>query len=218
MNIKRIMAFGCSITYGEGLIDCLDSNNMRPPYPSEYAWPACLGKTFDCPVQNLGHPGTSNKNICNQILQQRYKKDDVAIILWTDFARTTFYTDETRWIDIQPSSTLLQKPWKRKIAKSFYKTLYFDINQNIESYSAINFAKLYLDEKGVKNYHFIWAELPFNNTKEPDWNKVNIRYINLYQDHNPNYIFIDYASDDLHPGIKTQNLIADTMSNIILND
>ena len=41
---------------------------------------------------------------------------------------------------------------KRKIAKSFYKTLYFDINQNIESYSAINFAKLYLDEKGVKNY------------------------------------------------------------------
>ena len=47
---------------------------------------------------------------------------------------------------------------------------------------------------------------------------MNIRYINLYQDHNPNYIFIDYADDDLHPGIKTQNLIADTMSNIILND
>ena len=219
MNIKRIMAFGCSITYGEGLIDCLNSNTRRSPYPSKYAWPTCLSKFLNMmPVENLGYPGTSNKNICNLIVQQKYTKDDIAVILWTDFARTTFYTDETRWIDIQPSSILLQKPWKRKIAKSFYKTLYFDVNQNVESYSAINFSKLFLDKKGVKNYHFIWTELPFNNIQEPDWNEVNIRYINFCAPHNPEYIFLDHASDGLHPGPQTQNLIAYNMYNTILND
>ena len=223
MNIERIMAFGCSITYGEGLIDAQEKSpdlkklihEGMPPKSSKYAWPAALGVTLDCDVKNFGYPGTSNKNICNIVIQQKYKKNDIAVILWTNFSRTTFNTEKNKWFDIGPHSLATRKKTKSSI---FYKHLYYDFNQNIENYSAINFAKLYLDSKGVKNYHFIWTTIPLEHMEVPQWNSVDIQYINIRDSENPNYIHLDYACDDMHPGPQTQNLIAYTMYNTILND
>ena len=124
-------------------------------------------------------------------------------------------TEKNKWFDIGPHSLATRKKTKSSI---FYKHLYYDFNQNIENYSAINFAKLYLDSKGVKNYHFIWTTIPLEHMEVPQWNSVDIQYINIRDSENPNYIHLDYACDDMHPGPQTQNLIDYTMYNTILND
>ena len=58
-NCKTIIAFGCSNTFGYGLID----NYSKP---SEHAWPNILGKHLGLQVKNLSEGGIRNaikKNI-----------------------------------------------------------------------------------------------------------------------------------------------------------
>ena len=68
-NKNRIIAFGCSLTYGEGLKDCLPDpiNLKKAKYPSKYAWPNLLSKKTNIPIINNGQPGESNKLIANNI-------------------------------------------------------------------------------------------------------------------------------------------------------
>jgi hypothetical protein len=73
-DIKRIVAFGDSNTFGDGLDDnMLDCNGIRDyNVPSQYAYPELLGEYFNVPVKNLSIPGCGNETIlrllCNYLM------------------------------------------------------------------------------------------------------------------------------------------------------
>jgi len=73
-DIKRIVVFGDSNTFGQGLSDNIKKleNHIDYNFPSNLAWPALLGKQFNVPVKNLAIPGCSNATIfrlvCNYLL------------------------------------------------------------------------------------------------------------------------------------------------------
>ena len=72
-NIRRIVAFGDSNTFGQGLKDnVVTSAGFDYNVPSKFAYPALLGKQFNVPVENLSIPGCGNETIfrllCNYII------------------------------------------------------------------------------------------------------------------------------------------------------
>ena len=46
--MPRLIAFGCSNTYGQGLEDCHILPNFPGPSPSKTAWPNTLGNLLNC--------------------------------------------------------------------------------------------------------------------------------------------------------------------------
>lgn len=101
--MKRIIAFGCSNTYGQGLEDCIDEQKIHAgPSPSEFAWPAIIGKELDIPVVNTSRPGNSNYHLLHNIINFDWQEGDVAVILFTYFGRYTIFYDHRKPINITP--------------------------------------------------------------------------------------------------------------------
>ena len=79
--MHRVVAFGCSQTFGHGLPDCIDPNNNNEQ-PSKFAWPALL-QGINCAV-----PGGSNKLAIYKALNFNWRTNDVAVFVWTYINRS----------------------------------------------------------------------------------------------------------------------------------
>jgi lysophospholipase L1-like esterase len=85
-NIHRILAWGCSFTWGVGL------DRAQPGWgdqASKAAWPQRLADRIGLPVKNLAQPGASNLWIADQIMNYSFKPGDLVLIMWTWPTRTT---------------------------------------------------------------------------------------------------------------------------------
>ena len=90
----RIVAFGCSNTYGHGLSDCtVEGTDKAGPVASKFAWPALVDSNK--PYLNLSKPGSSNKQIAMDCLAQEFIETDIVIFVWT-YAVRTFYVNKSK--------------------------------------------------------------------------------------------------------------------------
>ena len=239
--MSRLVAFGYSNTLGEGLPDYNDDYG-----PSKHAWPQLLGDKLGLSVVNLGKGGESNKFICSQVLDTDFKRNDLVVFMWTFFSRTCFFTEQGLPRRILPSqmdwwqwitrhkttneerSNLPKKRMKEirdeyKLCMDYYEKYFSYFNSNYESYQQINFAKMYLDSKGIKNYHTTCERLPFREdfkyinsiaklppkktkVEIPNWNTVNLHSQTLYDKN---------AADGSHPSVKAHKKIAQDIFNFI---
>lgn len=214
--VSNLIAFGCSITYGEGLDDCwivkkskFGTRTKFGENPSKFAWPQKLADLMNLSCKNLGKPGASNKHISHIALNTEYKDSDIAVFLWTFFNRHCTMLDNGE-IERYHHNDLGKKEFKksRKKIEFYFNHMYTEKNSIHENYIIINHMKYYLDNLGVKNYHFMFQEDNFNNV--PHWNNVQLKYIKW--DYN------DLALDDSHPGILAQSAIANAMYKTITED
>ena len=200
--MSRLFAFGCSHTYGEGQVDCLNYHNeygeTKANNPSQYAWPALLGKILGIEVVNVGFPGASNRYIANQILNTDISKKDIVVILWTEFDRSTvFLKDLETTKHIRPTDF-------SKTSNYYYKWVHNPYNSFLESLEAINLANYNLQEH-PHVFNFIVGMRTeensiFTDYKYPTWHKVDLINQSLH--------YVDKAADGDHPGIESQKLIA----------
>ena len=204
--MSRLFAFGCSHTYGEGQVDCLvNKKNGNPsPTPSQYAWPALLGKKLDKEVVNLGRGGASNRYISEAILNANIQKDDVVVVLWTEINRSTVFrrSNIIRSTNIHPN-------YITKLAENYYKWIHDPYNSFLESLEAINLANYHLQNNPyVYNFKANFNSKFQTNTNDilyeyPKWNKVTLINQSLH--------WVDLAADEDHPGPESQKLIARDM-------
>jgi lysophospholipase L1-like esterase len=147
MKYSRLVTFGCSLTYGQGLKDCyVRKKNTLGDSPSNYAWPSILSAKVGVDCVNLSEPGSSNKRICHRILNTDFQKNDIVVINWSHPERFCCIT-ENDILDIAP--------WKKdKISKRFY-SIFVDADLLIDSNNRIRLSRLYLDKKGITNFHLI---------------------------------------------------------------
>ena len=215
--MSRLFAFGCSNTYGEGLPDCWADNDAGPT-PSMFAWPQLTADALNLECVNLSVPGTSNKQICNDILNTNFKQSDIVVIMWTYFNRTCFFQDDdtSKRIMIQDVVNKGLKRKRQKYNAHYYRTFYTETNSNIENYMYINLSKSILNERGIKNYHITcnksqpWSQLvpPLpHRLNPPQWNSVELDNINN--------CFIDVALDKKHPGVKSQAQVSEKVKKYI---
>jgi hypothetical protein len=201
--MSRLITFGCSYTYGEGLSDCLNPEiNRRADFPSKFAWPSLLGKKLNKEVINLGRPGCSNRYIANEILNTSIEKDDLVVVLWTHANRSTIFAQG-------PDESQNLHPRKNdKTNRAYFKHIYNPYNCFLESCHSIHYSNLYLSSKEVTIYNFqIKPRLSMPAYATPKWNTVDVISQDLY--------YVDIANDGDHPGIESQKLIAQDMERCI---
>ena len=93
--MKRLVAFGCSSTIGQGLPDV---DIYSPFQVSELSWPVVLSKLFNVECENTARPGNSNKKILHDIVTFEYEEGDKVFVLWTmpirhSIVRSKYTTD-----------------------------------------------------------------------------------------------------------------------------
>ena len=84
----KLIAFGCSNTFGQFLPDVWNEETELPiddEGPSQFAWPQILADKLNLKCCNFGEPGISNKEIWYNIVngESFFEIDDIVIICWT---------------------------------------------------------------------------------------------------------------------------------------
>lgn len=162
----RIIAFGCSYTYGHGLIDCW-KDNYPTLTPSKYAFPSLLAVRLGVKSINYARAGGSNKYMWHQAMNvYQPKKDDIIVNMWTDHNRSCVLHEEY-------SKIKHLGIWQGdKPSKYYYKHLENEFESAHMSWMQINSVNYYLKDKvkliinGFVNYE------KFQKAHIPHWNEI----------------------------------------------
>lgn len=160
--MDRLVAFGCSHTFGQALPDCDFDYGMVPP--SKLSWPFKLGEMLKIDVHNAAIPGASNKQIMNQILTFPFKNTDTAIVLWSYADRFTILDQDRNkyynYEDINYRNQLVPNMTKNnRTAKYYYRYVYNRTDNLIMTAHYISYVKLYLNSQNIINYHTCAEEI-----------------------------------------------------------
>jgi hypothetical protein len=182
----RLIAFGCSLTYGHGLPDC-----FVPPYgpglnPSKLAWPELVAKTLHKECINTSAPGASNKKIWNIVLNFEFKDNDLIFIHWSFPARTAMIREDGV-VDISHNN-------KHDL---YYQNFYDDYDSEVMSKLFVSHTNFYLNSKNLKVYNLV-ANRKLQSI---------LTLKEMTTSHLPVYIQdsikkFPYALDGSHPGIE----------------
>lgn len=141
--MSRLVAFGCSYTYGHGLPDCHLGTNLPGPKPSDLAWPSVLAKLLELEVVNRSNPGASNLHILWNLLNFKFKKDDICVVLWTHLHRHVY-------------SVLTENPseskWDEGGLEAMQEMQIDETNLLIKNFICINHADMHLNNLDIKHY------------------------------------------------------------------
>ena len=138
----RLVAFGCSFTWGCGLSDVWNVEKNKGIFnqgPSKYAWPQVLADKLNLECINLGIPGASNKEIWYNIVNAEFENDDIIIILWSHFNRYCFIQKNKimqlgTWMVIDRLRRWRSHPKQREQSKTFFKYFYNEYDMLLDFY------------------------------------------------------------------------------------
>jgi lysophospholipase L1-like esterase len=186
-SMQRLVTFGDSITYGQYLDD-----------PKSQSWPAILGGMLDVPVENRAVPGSGNLEILNDILNFKFKDNDIVIIGWSFIYRDLiFNTIKNNRIAV----------WLDRDTFDLWSKIHSKTDLATRSGLYMHHADLYLKSLNLDCYQFFSPER-FN--KGPKFIKKPSSWINkTIQTAN------DFANDNMHPGPTSQKLMAERLFRII---
>ena len=119
-EIKRIVASGCSFTYGDGLEN-----------PKEQAWPAQLAKSLGVDCVNLAQPGMGNEHVFASIVDYfaffpEHKKDSFVIPSFSKFSRIEFPVPGKYNYIKRAWATILNSRFEPEFTKLFFEKFYVD--------------------------------------------------------------------------------------------
>lgn len=205
--VQRLITFGCSYTYGTGLDDCKNwfFNQLNNLKPSKLGWASLLADKLHLELVNLSFPGSSNTEIMYNVLKQNYNKDDTVIIMWTHYVRDMLFNSVHKY----PFFRDRLGPWAKTHKERLWVEYLSEKDYAMKSWFHMHHADLHLQKQGVKYIHY--------PATPRELEKYKLDFINLQNYYNDGITYVDKASDDMHPGIESNKLIADKMYRI-LND
>ena len=227
--MKRLIVFGCSNTYGEGLRDCgSQGNNWCGSEPSKLAWPDKLAALMGIDeVVNFGLGGQGNKRIHNHVIEKVVSglinpDTDVVIILWSFFGRHCIFHDDGSIERFLPgknqrltleemknfSSTKIKKREAKKLMRvnQWYADYYSQEDQHSENYTRISHARHYLNSKGIRYHGFTSETEQWQQPKTwfDDKTLLPIGIVSIIKSHG-------VALDQMHPSELGHSHIAEIM-------
>ena len=143
--MSRLITFGCSHTYGQGLED-----------RETQAWPYLVADKLNLECINQGRMGASITLMYYLLMSFDYQEGDKVICLWSYPNRRHFLKSESESIDIlpfqatQPERTTEEKHLR---AVAYYDLIFAEYGNRFENRMMINHSYNYLKSKGVKSYH-----------------------------------------------------------------
>jgi hypothetical protein len=191
---NRLITFGCSFTYGHGLEDCFTPPDRPGNLPSRLAWPSLLSIDLNLQLTNLSKCGSSNLEILWKILEYKFLKDDLVIIMWSFADRDLIFQDGT---------AISIGAWNDSAIVKHWSLVHTTEDLAIRSWLYMHHAQCYLSQENIKFYN-IFA----NYHKLKDYKKQCLKINYLPHDMSKK---IDYALDNSHPGPITHRILADCL-------
>jgi hypothetical protein len=196
--MNRIIAFGCSYTYGHGLSDCIHTDGIGPGRrPSILGFPNIVATHLASELVNLSLPGIGDKHIMHTANNFIFKPSDICLIQWSH---------GDRYCIIKQQATIDLGAWQNtKPARSYYKFMYdrYDTDTMRDIY--INYINLKLQSIGVKTYNILPIDAHQNQLTINK--KITMSDKNIYK------FKVDVGLDNSHPGQQTHKLFADYLIN-----
>ena len=193
---KNLIAFGCSLTYGEGLADCHVPPNLPGPKPSSLAWPARLASITGRNCVNQGYSGAGNFQIALSVLSYQFKADDSCFILWSYSDRDMILHDNMSLERLGPWS--YNKRWKA------WNMVNPDQTKSIKFWYHVATINSWLMTHKIPCYN-LSVGLDFFKGTKPAWAE-NIKFLSAnihhYREITP------LALDRLHPGPQAHEAFA----------
>lgn len=204
--MTKLVAFGCSFTYGTALPDATDVN------PSKLAWPALVAEKMNMAHVNAGVPGASNDLILHNIINfENFNKGDHVIVVWTFMHRALLFDDTGNTNSIMPNRIMLSKANGNPEWEQFYK-VHGDYDLYIRTLKNMHHAMCYLSSKEIRMtnlsidlWQLPWKNVQTNYKKNMD---VDVTFIDVKKSK------VDTGSDGLHPGVQTHMKLADIIHNL----
>jgi len=192
--MNRLVTFGCSNTYGQGLED-----------PSTQAWPGVLANMMSVPVINLGSPGASNLEILTTILNFKFNQDDCVIIGWTYPVRDLIFKRP----GLFKNENLKLGPWLENDIYEKWCFVHNEYDVGVRSWLNIHHANVFLQLSNIETYNFFLDHnwLMKYRPKYITTPILNINFLKLRD--------IDKSSDNSHPGPKTHKTVAEKLKKLI---
>lgn len=166
----RLIAIGCSYTYGHGLSDCIVDGTYPGDQPSKFAWPHLLAARLGVKYINFSEPGASVKYMWHAAFNNYVpQEEDILIPLWTLPNRHCLITDET--LDNVKQISIWEDD---KRSKAYYKFLHNEYEDKYDYFMRINHFNYYFKDKvkllinGIVNYKMAFE------TNVPNWNQVDM--------------------------------------------
>lgn len=199
--MSRLIAFGCSNTYGHGLSDCFLPPDLSGPIPSKLAWPNHLANLMNIDtVVNNSRCGSSNKEIWDEILKFKFNQDDVVFILWSFIDRTCFFTD--KYPDLCDGIIKILPGIESRYSKVYYKLFYSSVDQMLDFSLRVDHCARYLTSLNLKFYN-LYVE-GIENINLSTWNSTNFLNVNFFE----NQKHYPLALDNSHAGIEAHQSYA----------
>jgi len=214
--MPRLLTFGCSFVYGQGLPDCFEPPRFPGSVASKMGWPNILADKLNRECVNFSSPGMGNLTMMMKILGTEYKHDDLVIIGYSFFDRLRCH----RFLD-KNKGNFLNIPLHSALHQDIVRA--DSLNPKIEeeyywwNYLIFHHVELFLTSKQVKHYYFhnvfkgIQHDKPTNFIKlENFWDDIDlvIKTPTKYTD-------MDLGLDGLHPGLECHKLQAELIYNKI---
>jgi hypothetical protein len=195
--MSRVVAFGCSFTYGHGLEDCVASDGIGAgPIPSRFSWPSILADKMNLDCDNQAVCGLSNLGIVDKILNYSFNKDDMIIIMWTFFERDLLWVSKNQKLDLTVGiDTEILNAWA--ITHSI-------VDRRMRTWYNIHHVYSYLKSINA-NFYFLHVN------QEPEF--INLRpvwanNINFLPTKFRDFRHFPLAADGKHPGPKSHSFMA----------
>lgn len=201
--MARLVAFGCSYTYGYGLEDCY----LNTDSPSKLAWPDLLANELSIEHLNNGVIAASNKKILLEILDTTFEKDDIVIVVWS-------YTHRGLLLESADSSLNIVPNFSHPLKKPYYEVhTHYDLL--VKSVLDIHHANTFLNNKGVKVYNY-YIDQSLHKLDD-------CQYLSLLKDINLIWLDmrkfrLDLANDGMHPGPLSHKGMSKFIRNSLLSN
>ena len=206
--MSRLVAFGCSTTYGHGLPDCTIGTGAGPE-PSQFAWPVKLAEKLGRTPVNMSKPGAGNTEILWKMFNFDFEPDDLCIVMWSYFTRSELfmYTDDPNGMRIR----------ENRDNPRFYQDEDIFLDHNIiANLLTMDHGARYLNDLNIRSYAYIGPYRVSSKDKIVSgefYFKTNdrINIPNLDLSFCIRQCVVDQGLDIIHPGVKTHELIAETL-------
>lgn len=108
----RIVAFGCSYTFGSGLEDTIRDKVDETTTHSRLSYPSLIANKLGFQCQNMSCPGYSNYEILLSILNFDFQKTDKILVMWSFSMRDMLYDNNGAAMNIfSPRAESYKKHW-----------------------------------------------------------------------------------------------------------
>ena len=204
----RLITFGCSFTYGHGLEDCFTPPLEPGPIPSKFAWPQLVANDLNMDCVNMSSPGSSNKEILHTLLNFKFNSTDVVVIMWSFIER---------WCTLKDYKSISRLVLDNIDAALQYDKIFTVQDLQLDFIYRANFAKMYLNNKNLKNYHLSVHLEDCRPKVMPKWNAVNFSNLSMFHIAMQHPPALDIANGNPHPGPGSHQILAQGLCDEISN-